>query len=81
MPVKYRTFTVLFVEEYDSDNGVVMSDEEARNELRDNLQAVYDDTPYGPGTNFLIVDQEDGNSHFWKKWREAMSGRITPTPS
>lgn len=67
--MKYRTFTVLIVEEYDPSNGVVMTDEEALKEVRDNLQAVYDDTPYGPGTNFLITKVEDGSDMFWREWR------------
>lgn len=70
--MKYRTFTVLFVEEYDSANGVVMTDEEATKELRDNLQDAVDDV-YSFGTNFLIVKCEDGSDRFWKEWQERSS--------
>lgn len=69
--MKERTFTVLFIDEYDPANGVVMTDEEAIKELRDELQSVYDDTSCRPGTNFLIVEVEDGTEKFWAKWKEA----------
>lgn len=65
--MKYRTFTVLFVEEYDPANGVVMTDDEAVKELRDAIQDSYDEGTM-TGTNFLIVKVEDGSDKFWDEW-------------
>ena len=65
----YRTFTVLFVEEYDPANGVRMTNDEAIQELRDNLQAAVDEG-HALGTNFLIVECETGSDRFWDEWNK-----------
>jgi hypothetical protein len=73
--IKYRTFTVLFVEEYDPANGVVMNDEQARDEFVGKMQDCYDEGD-APGTNFLVVKIEDGHDRFWQTWKEhAEAGR------
>ena len=75
--MKTRRFTVLIREEYDPANGVEMTDEEATAELRDVIQATYDDTAYGPGTNFLITDVEDGDKRFWTEWAARLNRNLT----
>lgn len=69
--MKYRTFTVLFVEEYDEGNGVEMTDPEAIAEVKGTLQDCYDNY-HAPGTNFLIVGVEDGADEFWASWADKM---------
>ena len=71
--MKYRTFTVLMTEEYDPNNSVEMTDEEALKEKRDQLQEACDE---GCLTgNFLIVETDDGDSNFWKTWAEHVERR------
>lgn len=67
--MKTRTFTVLFIEEYEEGNGVEMTDEEATKELRDSIQYNFD---HGTmmGSNFLIIKVEDGNGKFWQLWEK-----------
>lgn len=64
--MKTRTFTVLWQEDYDPANGVVMTDEEAIKELRDALQDA-SDAGYVGGM-FLIIDVKDGDDNFWTEW-------------
>lgn len=66
--MKNRTFTVLFIENYDPANGVVMTDEQAMREFVDALQDCFD-CGHAPGTNFLVVKVEDGEDRFWRKWK------------
>lgn len=64
--MKYRTFTVLIVEEYEED----IDDDEAVKRAALDIQAGYDGTDGMLGTNFLIVKVEDGDARFWREWEK-----------
>lgn len=77
--MKHRTFTVLFTEEYDIANGVVMTDEEAVKELRDNLQAACED---GELSGFFLVTKvQNGDKKFWKHWNKKVRHEQSTTRS